>query len=626
MKKIYKLFILLSLLVSTLFSADEIGDILYKIQKQSDLSNKTKKESVGHVSVFTRDILDKLRLTSLKELLNYVRFASYTENALGFTDPFYTTKNPAVNDMALKIYLDERAIYSSYFGTGIQFYGKINLNFIDHVEIYWGVPSFTFGISPGYNVIKLYSKKPSRENSTVLNSYVGSFGAYNANAITAHEYENFSYLLSMSKENIKQKNAYLHSDFALKRNIMTEFLYSKFYTKNHNFTFSLLHAKYDNFIGFSELIKPQDNYTKLNDLYFGYNYLSDNESLKLYLGYTYATHRSYDEGNPLINQNKDVKIYNWYGITKEKLLDIHVAKLFNFGKYDLELGLKGRYKNYKVTQNKINDINMLPSQDYNKEITASLYIENKYLFDENNLLVSSIKYDKFFRNGDVKNTNSFSARIGYIYNSNSWFSKTFATYSKNPEGIYQFLNYVNFSNLANKKQELKAINTELGLHLDKADISFTYGFLSSKNSSLSSIDMNLYSFVFNYEFNLQNSLKSSFWMYSNNYAKNAIKNQSNKLKKGAYITLFNNYDKFNFANSLFYFNLDTKDKNFFSFDTTITYNVSNNLSFYIKGKNLFNDKLTQTFIKKAYYPKEKETKVDVSMVDRAIFFGIEYSF
>lgn len=626
MKNICNFLILLILFFSPLFSDDDINNILYQIQKQSDLSKKTKKESVGHVSVFTRDDLNKLRLTSLKELLNYVRFASYTENALGFPDPFYTTKNPAVNDMALKIYLDDRAIYSSYFGTGIQFYGKINLNFIDHIEIYWGVPSFNFGISTGYNVIKLYTKYPKRENSTTLNSFIGSYGTYDINGIAAYEYEDFGYLLSIDKANLRQKNAYLYENFPLERDLTNEYLYSKFYTKNHQLTLSLLHGKYDNFIGFSEHIKPQENYTKFTDLYFAYNYLSDDESLKIYAGYTQGKHNSYDQGDPLITIDKNQNIDKWYAITKERLFDVHIAKLFDFDKYDLEVGLKGRYKDYKVTKNEINGINILPVQNYNKEITTSFYFENKYLFDQNNLLISSMKYDKFFRNGGVKDSSSFSARVGYIYNSNFWFSKTFAIYSKNPEGIYQFLNYVNFSKLANKKQELKAINTELGFHVNKADIALTYGLMSSKNSALSSIDMNLYSITFNYEFDLQNSFKSAFWLYSNNYAKNTTEDTTKKLKKGAYIALLNRYHKFDFANSLFYYSLETDEKNFFSFDTTITYNATDKLSFYIKGKNLFNDKLTQTFTKKASYPEEKETSVDVSMQDRVVYFGIEYSF
>lgn len=621
MKKFFLLFVIINL---SLF-AEEIQNYLYEIQKESDLSKQTKQESVGHVSVFTRNDIDRLRLNNLKELLNYVRFASYTENALGFSDPFYTTKNPAVNDMALKIYLDDRAIYSPYFGTGVQFYGKINLNFIDHIEIYWGVPSFSFGISAGYNVIKLYSKKTTRENATTLNASFGSYGSYNLDGVAAYDYGDFGYLLSISKGKFGQKNAYLHEGFALRRDVKDEFLYSKFYKQNHNFTFSFLRANYDNFIGFSEIIKPEKNYTKLKDMYFAYDFLSEDKSWKFYAGYAAATHKSYDQGDPLIFADKDTKIYNWYGQTEEQMFDSHLAKTLKFNKFDLEIGLKARHKHYKVPKNQINGDTILPEQDYNSETTASLYAENKYLFNDENLLVSSVKFDKFFRNADAKDTSSFNARVGYIYNGSLYYSKTFATYSKNPEGVYQFLNYVNFSDITDKKQSLKAINTELGLHLEKADISLTYGFLSSKNNASSSMDMSLYSINFNYDFDVKNSLRSSFWIHSNSYAKNSISEQE-KLKKGAYLTLLNTYKNFDFANSIFYFSLDTKDKDFFGIDTTITYNATKNLSFYIKGKNLLNDRLNQHFIKTATYPNVNQTSVDVSMYDRAVYFGVEYSF
>lgn len=622
-----KIIFFLSFFFCFLQAYDKLDMQIKAYEHTSDLSHKTKKESVGHVSVLTRLDIDSLKLKTLKELLNYVRFTSYSETATGLLDPFYTTYNPSVNEDALKIYIDDQALYLPYFGSGMQIFGKINLNFIDHAEIYWGVPSFNFGISTGYNVIKLYSKNPNRENISTLNFALNNHSSSIIDGYSSYMYEDFGYMLSLSYENIKQQKVYHDKNFPLKRDFNDMFLYTKFYFKNHSLTFNALKAKYNSFINFSETFTPLENYTKVKNLYLAYNY--ENFENKFYIAYQQGMNKAYDKGSPLINFQDSFFINEIKSQTLERMLDFHFSHKFLLNENEITLGLRSRYKNFKIKQNEINSINYTITNDYNREITFSGYVEAKYLFDDKNLLVGSLKLDKFWRNGGVKNTNAFSSRIGFVHNGDTWFNKTFLLYSNGLENYYQFLNsnITKFSTLSSKNSSTKAFNTEFGVNINKASLALTYGILYSfKDVELDSMRSNLYSLTFKYNFDVYNKIRSAFWVLKDSYAQNTYQNENKKLKKGAYFTLFNTYEKFDFANSAFYYDIDTSDKHFYTFDSTITYNANKNLQLYIKAKNLFNDKLTQKFIKHKNNANNDITMNEFSMYERVFWFGFEYSF
>lgn len=100
-------------------NANEIDALLESYQTESELFKKTKDESAEHLTVYTRDDLEMMQVETLKDILKSIR-----------------------------IYLNQNELILPIFGSGVSLFGNIDMDFIDHVEIYEGFSSFKFGIEP----------------------------------------------------------------------------------------------------------------------------------------------------------------------------------------------------------------------------------------------------------------------------------------------------------------------------------------------------------------------------------------------------------------------------------------------------------------------------------------------
>lgn len=613
------------------FANEDVDNLIGQLQQQSDLSETTKKESIGHVSILTRQDIDMLRLSNIKELLKYVRFLGYSENELGLPEAFYSPYS-SKSETYLKVYIDNQPLSSPYLGSSLQFFANINLNFIDNIEIYWGLPSFTFGLGTSYTIIKLNTKKPNRENTTTLNIQGGSYGTYDANGYAAYEYDDFSYLLSVDVNHLNRKNQYKHKDFPLKRNQNTNYLYSNFtYKKNHKFTFSALKAKYDTFIGLSGTMKPTNNNLKLYNLYFAYDFVSNDNSVKFNISYSNNYAKIHDEADPILDFSQNYKITSSHKEPNDSLASMFLSKEFTTDNNTLEIGIKAQAKKYTINSLRLNNKKNIQDNSYNKERITSIYFENKYLINEKNLLVAAGIFSKYFRNSYAPDENFYGLRAGYIHNDNFWFLKTYIFYNTQPKDFYQFYNYGSFVNKIAKSESTLAYSAELGVKDEFTEGIFSYGKMNLKNKTRKNkIQLELYSFSFLYNFNIQNYIKSVLWYAKFNLGDNATFIEPEIIRrKGAFVTFFNNYEKFNFANTLSYYYYDAIDEGDYSFDTTISYNANKNLQFYIKGQNLFKSAQKGNFVtinNNINTGLPILTKGTFDLYDRVILLGVEYSF
>lgn len=629
----FKLGLILFMFLSSLNAQDDLSSLLEQYSKESDLSKETKQESVGHVSVLTRNDLDMLHLNTLSELFTYVRFMNSYENSSGLLEPLSDQLSP-IQESYTKVYIDNEALLSPYFGTHLQYFGKVNLNFIDHVEIYWGVPTFEFGIGTAYLVIKLYTKQASRENTNVINMYGGTYGTFDINGYSAHSYEDFSYLLSLNVGELKRKNQYKYSNYPLKRGQKDAYMYSKFNVENSQITLSALKSKYKNFMGsYMDIgtFKPTNNQTDLEYIHLGYDYKSDDKSLNAYLGISHSKYKISESGDPIIfDGNGGFLVRDYDEKIKEDLIDAHLSKYLTYKGNNIEIGFRGRYKHFNKYHENVNNIDILKEigYNYNKETTLSFYIEDRYQFDDKNILVGSVKQDNYIRNGNTKDGNGYGLRFGFIHNEEDWFSKTFGYFSKDPRNNYQFYNYY-FYNSKSDFEYIQAYSTELGLKMiPKSTLAFTAGimFVDRRVDNIAKLKVNTYSMTFEHQFDRLNSLKSGLWVAKYTLGKNAYTFEPEKMtRRGGYTTLLNYYGKWRLANTLSYYWIDIIDDDSYKFDTSITYNYTNKLQFYLKGKNLFNDSSSDYYF--AFNPDTGAFESgQFDQYDRTLWFGVEYSF
>jgi len=85
-----KIFFLLFLIFSNALFAYDIDQMLDLYRKESDLSQKTKNEALGHLTIYTRDDLERMQAYTLSDLLNSLRLCRYDENMIGLPDVLHT--------------------------------------------------------------------------------------------------------------------------------------------------------------------------------------------------------------------------------------------------------------------------------------------------------------------------------------------------------------------------------------------------------------------------------------------------------------------------------------------------------------------------------------------------------
>jgi iron complex outermembrane receptor protein len=69
-------------------------------------------------------------------------------------------------------------------------WGDMPIEYIDHIEVYRGASSIEFGNEPGQVVIKLYTKKPEREEGGKLRLLADDKRSHRLDAYYAHTFDN----------------------------------------------------------------------------------------------------------------------------------------------------------------------------------------------------------------------------------------------------------------------------------------------------------------------------------------------------------------------------------------------------------------------------------------------------
>ncbi len=652
-----KIFIMTIMLLNVSYAYNEaysLGSIIEQFEKENDLSKNTKQESLGHVIVYTRQEIEELGIKNLEDLVLRLPLLKYTQTNQGLADLGYLQKG-RISSNLMKIYIDNQPLAFPYQGTGLKFYSKISLHFVDHIELYWGFPSFKLDANSAASVIKIYSKKPSRENSTTVGARVSNKGGFSLYGYSAHQFDDFSYLLSIDKSKQKQSKEFKYKNYPFSKNQDTSHLFASFSRGDSKFSINALQGDYGGFIGESVFLKPVDNNINLKHLYLNYNYEDEND-FKLSLGYSYANTKTHNK-NFAVSKNYPIPLKYLmpedFPVSKlskkptkplglyeknlhEYLLNINLSKRLNYKNHSMTFGYRGQHKNFKFDKYVANGIELRNSDfNYKQELTSSLYAEDSYLLDEKNLLISSIMYSYFDRKHNVKNRKTLNAHLGYIHNEKNWYNKLFFHYGQNNSDTYLFSNY--FLAKQPKKTTERIISNELGYKFKdnsgKTSLMLGYVNIDEKRPNHSSIHkfavLNL-----DYKLNSNNYFKSSYWFINSRWSNNlypaiellSIRDKSPKTNRyGGHIALNSSFNKFSITN-MFYLVQDTKpNKSYFDYNLGINYSPTRNLEFSLQGVNLLNKGYASPF----YGVSDKKPEIVVhkdTLLKRAIWFGVEYSF
>lgn len=616
-------FLVSVLLLAVLLFSEELSldNLLKKYESSEELYHTTKKESAGHITVFSRSDLDKMQAYTLNDVLKTLRFFTLQTRKNGMTT-LVRSGESQMSSSPVKVYINSHELNSATLGNVLVQYGKMGLYFIDHIEIYQAGNSVTFGNEPGTMLIKLYTKEPSRENSTSVQSSVDSRGSLSLQGVDAEAFDDYSYLANIDLRKNNYKN-YTINNSELSRDGARGQLYFKF-SKDGDYDIEVgaTQERYDIFSGLG--MSTTDGHTGMQDIYGHITKYFENK-LKVILTASHESLEIYNKdsiGIPLADHTVTNQLDA--GIATEVYSAIIEKKFIN-GNNELSLGAQFKHQKFKINEYKTDGIDKPMSWGPEHLDIYMVYAENLYNINENNLISLSAKFDHY-ENELSKSSTQHILRAGYIaLLDEEWKFKFFAMDSY----LYPTFLQTTFSPNYNINPDLDS--TEILLLTAEAiytknDTTFGFGvgrneaddaivFNMSQNKYVNSNEKNSFELIFaniEHSFNTDNKVRAeAFRQYREAYYSPRF---------GASIQLFNTIGEFDLYNELIYRSeyrsVDGIDMDAgYDYSLGAIYQLNKQTELKLKAENIL-DKASQTSVNGA----------NVSATDRRVLITLEYTF
>ena len=630
---------LLFLICATIINAGEIDSLLNNYQEASELSNKTKDESAGNLIVYTRQDLERMQVETLKDILKSLRFFNYEENRVAQAD--ILNQDPiSYYSRSIRVYLNENELLVPLTGSGFILFGDMEMDFIDHVEIYEGFPSFEFGVEPATIVIRLYTKKAQHDAGGRVKLSVASHGSSKINAYHAGEEENFSYFVYANHLD-NNKDVYQEIGGDLKRDQESYRFYGSISNENNSFELHAFEGKGDAFLGPLVGLGTTGNIpsqTRKKAKYISISTHSDffDKSMSLNLSYSHDKSDFSSEYSPLPLTIKGAPFLNVNSYAQTIYGDTFTAALkkdFQVANNFITIGGRYRYKHFDLDNLTFNGVISPINQKYDTENIYSVFVQDEIQLDENNLITVSVMNQTYDRDSGIKTENTTQLRLGYIYSKEEWVAKTFlASQEFSPEPYMTLSPY--YGNINLKPDSYKSIFQEVSYEKNRATTKLILGYGVNKNTP-----------ILDNSFTVQNASKSISG-YSAALEYTLLFRENDKIELQANYTRLelpygnkdskhhnfvarvqNSISKFDIFNELVV-NAGSSDVSIgYDYSAGVKYNLTRDIHLSLKGENIFNSGL-----KKSYFTKLPTTlsptteKVVVPVVEQKFIFSMEYLF
>ncbi|WP_428026837.1 TonB-dependent receptor plug domain-containing protein [Arcobacter sp.] len=602
-----KLFILLFLFFSTLFS-QSLESLLDEYEETTKKSLTTVDEKMGHIRIYSQKEIQLMQYNKLSDILKELPLFNLNKNRFGVGNPSLAGSKTVTSGF-FRFFIDDHEVSSAYSKSPFLSWGDLPLDFIDHIEIYYGESSFALANDSGIYFIRLYTKSPQKENGAKLTTNISN-NASNSNGLTYASTlgNDWSYLIYLNNTKIKDDDTYKGKK--LSNNSSRKYLYLDVQNDTTIINFGYSDVTKDNYMGQSKDIVPNSGEIFSKDYYVDITkYFLDDNSIKANFSIGKQL-REYSETN-------DEKIFlvpflfsAYQNITQanEKLeftkTNAYISKTFQYKDNNFLAGLSLQNKSYKVKSRTIVNSNTTVDvgqfNDFDKESVRSVLFQDDYKIKDDLIFIANAKYDKYKRRGFLKDSSTNLYRIGGIYTPFENFGlKSFYTETTIP----QLFSNIDFAfpmnkNLKDQKYRIFTVegvftteNSKFGITYDHVDIEdFIYyasvGFVNVDHT----IKTDGWIFDYEYIFSDEHELKLNYYLTS-------LSETANNSQRGGFIKYMgrtNNLEYFtslNYKSAFDYTNVHVSSA--FDFSLGATYNISKNMSLSLKGENLL-DKSTKS--------------------------------
>jgi len=611
-----KVIVLLLFLANALF-ADALDSLLQEYQSTTEKSLKTVNEKLGHVVIYSQQELRMMQYTKLDDILKELPLMSLGKNQFGSSSPLLTGSK-AVSGF-FRFFINDYEISSAYLQSPSLTWGNLPLDFVDHIEIYYGDSSFSMGNTTGIYFVRIYTKSAKKENGSELKSLVSSNGSNAQSFIQSQTFENgWSYLFfantSKAKDDVKYKTNTLSNDENRR------YLYADINDDTTKINIGYTDVKKDLFAGMSLDAAPDSGKLKSRDYFIDVTkHLLEDKSLKVNASVG-VNERQYEEENaqgmgvvPILDfSNMPASILTgFYEDATFTKTNASLTKTFQYLNHNILIGAHASGKKYDLK--KRTGVNFFGQKsdlrqynNFNKENVYSLLFQYDYRATENLILIANAKVDKYQRNGYLGDTSEQLIRVGAIYTpyENLGF-KGFYTRTYLPVSFYN-VDFVNKNNPNLKSQQYELFTAEAVYTHGKSKFNLIYNnvtiddFIYYTPVGFINVDhaVKTQGLILNYEYALANTDKITL-----NYFTSTQSEGASNYQRGGYVKYMGNYHKVDYFASLIYkgsfsyFDVHVKD----SFDLSLgaTYHFTKDFSVSLKGENLLK-KSTESVYEEAF--------------------------
>ena len=615
--------------ISSSFAYD-MPTLIEDYKQSSELSLKTKNENAGNLVIYTRDDLERMQALTLKDLLKTLRYFSYSESKLAQGD-MLNLDSFSNQSKGIRLYLNEHELLSPLKGSGFANFGDMELEFIDHVEIYTGFPSFEFGIAPATVVIRLYTKSAKHDEGGKVKLLGGTYGSHLASGYYTDAFDDFSYFAYVGQYNNDRK-AYDNEDSNLNRDQLRNRFYGSLSTQNHTLEVHAVKTDDDAFMGEFEDTR---NFNVLdNSLETDYISLSSysqfmDKSLELKLLYT---SQNSELNEDLQLKNSTANSISSYDMTEEESFTAVLEKKWQLNNHELSLGMQYRYKHFDIEDVSFAGVSTPFTQTFDNEQIYSVYLQDLYALNEHHSLVFSVMGQSYKRGGNVDEPNTSQLRLGYIYTGESMSAKT--TLSSQEFAVEPYMVIDSRDGNANLKSEGYQSLAQEFIYASNATINnFIFSFArlsdypllieraSSGTPRWENSDKDLDIFTSSYEFTYLYSRKDKL-EFSLNYAySDSVYSQDKAKSLSSLIRSLNSFGKFDIFNELWAVDPAFNSSISLDYSAGVIYHVTQDFSLQAKGENIL-DRAQE----RDYYDINNNKFFSMSVIDQKAWFGLEYLF
>ncbi len=621
-----KVIIALFLFSLVVFAEDNnIGTLLQMYQNESELSKITKKDSAGFVQIYTRRDLERMQARTLGDVFETLTNLIYsrTVNYAGIFE--YPTQ--AYTPLSIfRLYINDHDVTSASFGSALLIWSDMPISDIDHIEIYSNSSSIEFGNEAGSVIIKLYTKKISREEGGKISVRLDNKGSYSTDAYVAHVVNSdLSYMFYINKKNIN-RTKYYYQNHTINSDKNSYSLFTNILYKNYEINIMRYVKNTGNFLGKANIVSP----TKLE-------YLPNDGNLHAEQSYIHIKRKSKNNINMEFSYDNFLydrfyKATTYYyagnaGLVKnyhtkylDNIFSIKLYKKFKYKKNTFTLGSFYKFKKVKIT----GKFDSKYTESNNYFGLYSIYGEYRYLYDRNTLFITSLREDFYRYEKAVSKKNKWIGKIGLIKNINKFQIKAFI--SKNYYALPFYLLY-NADDIPFKANPLLkypdlyigSLGISYRYKKNKFDLKLSSSRLKNqvipplKNDS-KIIYYKTYNFIYTYK-DLNNKIVLNLFEGANK--ENIIQSP----KYGADIRVFNTINKFDIYNELNFKSSYENDfislKQSYNWTFAVKYHITPNLYFGIRFENILNKGFKQTY---RFFPYA------IPVYDKKIWFNMGYVF